>query len=58
MDEVVRTPVLDDEPISPHCFRYMARGDSFTSFGHDADAEDFFAPPAVPRSAPAHTSSF
>jgi hypothetical protein len=33
MDEVVRTPVLDDEQISPLCFRYMARGDSFTSFG-------------------------
>jgi hypothetical protein len=57
-DEVLRTPVLDDEPISPLCFRYMARGDSFTSLGHDADTEDFFAPPAVPRSAPAHTSAF
>jgi hypothetical protein len=58
MDDVLQTPVLDDELISPRCFRYMARDHSFTSLGHDADTEDFFAPPAVPRSAPAHTSAF
>jgi hypothetical protein len=58
MDEVLRTPVLDDEPMSPLCFRYKIRGDSATSLSHDVDAEDFFVPPVVPRSAPAHTSTF
>jgi hypothetical protein len=57
-DEVLRTPVLDDESINLDCFRDLARGDSLTSLGHDADTEDFFAPPAAPRSAPAHASAF
>jgi hypothetical protein len=58
MDSVLWTPMLDDKPISPPFFWYMAHGNSFTSLGHNADTEDKFVPPAVPHSVPTHTSVF
>jgi hypothetical protein len=58
MDSVLWMPVLDYKPISPLFFWYMARGNSFTSLGHNADTENKFVPLAVPCSVPTHTSVF